>query len=150
MDRYPWPKRCIHDNGGDFNSWEFQDLLRSASIKDVPTTSRNTQANEIFERMYQTLGNVLCVLLYTILPRTVANEADLIDQALAMATQSMTVNVTTTLKEYPGSLVFGRDMLLDIPLIYDWKTIQQHRPTLVNERLRQVNQSRIIFDYIKR
>ena len=65
-----------------------------------------------------------------------ANAADIIDQALAMAMDSMRVNITTTLKGYPGSLVFGRDMFLDIPLIVDWKMIQKHRQTLVNERLR--------------
>ena len=51
------------------------------------------------------------------------NAADLIDQALATAIHSMRVNVTTTLKGSPGSLVFVRDMFLDIPLIADWKMI---------------------------
>ena len=47
LARYPWPKRCINDNGGEFTGWEFQNLLRAAPIKDVPTTSWNPQANEI-------------------------------------------------------------------------------------------------------
>ena len=67
---------------------------------------------------------------------TVANAADLIDQALATAMHSMRVNVTTTLNGSPGSSVFSRDMFLDITVIADWKMIQQHRQTLVNERLR--------------
>ena len=83
LDRYPWPKRCIHDNGGEFTGWEFQNLLRATSIKDVPTTSRNPQANAICEIMNQTVGNVLHVLLYTNTSRIVANAADLIDQAIA-------------------------------------------------------------------
>ena len=62
---------------------------------------------------------------------------------------SIRVNVTTTNKGYPGSLVFGRDMFLDIPLIADCKMIQQHMQTLVNERLRQMNQSCRIFYYIE-
>ena len=80
---------------------------------------------------------------------TVANAADLIDQALATAMHSMRVNVANTLKGSPGSLVFGRDMFLDIPLIDDWQMIQQHRQTLFNERLRRVNQGRRSFAYIQ-
>ena len=85
--------------------------------------------------MHQTVGNVLRVLLYTNPPRKVANAADLIDQAIATEMHSMRVNVITTLKGPPGSLVFGRDMFLDVPLIVDWQMIQKHRQTLVNERL---------------
>ena len=99
--------------------------------------------------MHQIVVNVLHVLLYTDSSRTLANTEDLIDQAIATAMHSIKVNVTTTLKGSPGSLVFGRDMFLDIPLIDDWKIIQQHRQTLVNEILRRMNQSRRSFDYIR-
>ena len=99
--------------------------------------------------MHQTVGNLLRVLLYTNLPRKVANAADIIDQALATAMHSMRVNITTTLKGSPGSLVFGRDLFLDIPLIDDWKMIQQHRQTLFNAILLQMNKIRRIFDYIQ-
>ena len=27
LARYPWPERCIHDNGGEFVGHEFQQLL---------------------------------------------------------------------------------------------------------------------------
>ena len=77
--------------------------------------------------MHETVGNVLCVLIYTNPPRKVANTADLIDQALATAMHSMRVNVTTTLKGSPGSLVPGRYIFLDITLIADWQMIKQHR-----------------------
>ena len=145
MARYPWPKRCIHDNVGEFTGWEFQNLLRETSIKYFPTTSRNPQANTICERMHQTVGSVLCVLLYNNPPRTLSNAADLIDQAIATEMHSMRVNVITTLKGPPGSLVFGRDMFLEIPLIVDWQMIQKHGQTLVNERLHRVNQIRRSF-----
>jgi len=47
MTRYPWPKRCVHNNGGEFVGWEFQQFLDKCNVKDVPTTSRNPQANSI-------------------------------------------------------------------------------------------------------
>lgn len=49
LSRYPRPNRCIHDNGGEFVGWEFQQLLQRAGIVDAPTTSRNPQANAICE-----------------------------------------------------------------------------------------------------
>ena len=64
MARYPWPKRCVHDNGGKFVGWEFQQFLDKCNVKDVPTTSRNPQANSICERMHQTVGNILRTLLH--------------------------------------------------------------------------------------
>ena len=41
LSRYPWPERCVHDNGGEFTGWEFQDLLQQTNITDVPTLSYN-------------------------------------------------------------------------------------------------------------
>ena len=52
LSRYPWPQRCVHDNGGEFTGWEFQKLLEQCNIKDVPTTSRNPTANLICEKMH--------------------------------------------------------------------------------------------------
>ena len=148
LARYPWPKRCVHDNGMEFNGHEFQELLTLCSIKDVPTTSRNPQANAICERMHQTVGNVLRTLLYSNPPRTVANAADLVDQALGTAMHAMRSNIHGTLKGAPGALVFGRDMFLDVPLIADWQAIQNHRRTIVNERLRKANMGRRTYDYV--
>ena len=88
-------------------------------------------------------------LLYSKPPRTVANAADLIDQALSTAMHAMRTNIHTTLKRAPGTLVFGRDMFLDVPLIADWQAIQLHRRTIVNERLRKANVGRRTYDYIQ-
>ena len=52
LSRYPLPARCIHDNGGEFIGPEFQYLLQGCRIKDVPTTSKNPQANAICEHMH--------------------------------------------------------------------------------------------------
>ena len=119
LARYPWPKRCVHDNGGEFNGHEFQELLVQCQIKDVPTTSKNPQANAICERMHQTVGNILRTLFYSNPPRTVANAADLIDRALGTAMHAMRNNIHTTHNAAPGALVFGRGMFLDVPLIAD-------------------------------
>jgi hypothetical protein len=59
LSRYPWPERCVHNNGGEFVGPEFQFLLQECRIKDAPTSSKNPQANAICERMHQMVGNVL-------------------------------------------------------------------------------------------
>ena len=38
-------------------------------------------------------------------------------------------------------------MLLNVPLIADWKAIQEHREQLVNKALLKSNQKRINYDY---
>ena len=147
LARYPWPKNCIHDNGGEFTGVEFQRLLQRTNIKDKPTTSRNPTANAICERMHQTVGNVLRTLLYTNPPENLDEASDLVDDALATAMHAMRTNVATALGSSPGALVFSRDMFLDIPLIADWRVIKQRREQLVNESLRRNNTKRRNFDY---
>ena len=149
LSRYPWPERCIHDNGGEFVGFEFQQLLSVCAIKDVPTTSYNPQANAICERMHQTVGNVLRTLLYANPPQNMLQAGELVDSALATASHAMRVNVHLGLRNSPGALAFGRDMFLNVPLIADWFAISQQREQLVNESLRRQNQKRHSFDYVQ-
>jgi hypothetical protein len=147
LARYPWPERCVHDNGGEFTGYEFQRLLEKTHIKDVPTTSRNPQANAICERMHQTVGNILRVLLHENPPKNVGNGNALVDEALSIAMHAMRSSIHTTLGGSPGSLVFNRDMFLNIPLIADWHAITKRREQLVNENLLRANKKRRRYDY---
>ena len=47
----------------------------------------------------------------------------------------------------PGAVVFGRDMLFDIPYLADWKAIGQHRQILVDQRNANENAKTVEFDY---
>ena len=55
---------------------------------------------------------------------------------------AMRTGVHTALGSSPGSLVFHRDMFLNIPLIADWHAITQKREHLVNENLIRENNKR--------
>ena len=81
--RYPWPRRCVHDRGGEFRGEAFQQLLQNAGIKSVPTTSKNPQANAICERMHQTVANVLRTLCNTNPPRNMNRARSIVDSALS-------------------------------------------------------------------
>ena len=135
LSRYPWPDRCVHDNGGEFTGWVFQDLLKRSSQTDVPTTSYNPQANSVCKQMHQTVGNVLRTLVHEDHPRSTGVAKDLADKALSIAQHAMSCSVHTTLGSSPGLLVFNRDMFLNIPLVADWHLITTRREQLVNENL---------------
>ena len=148
LSRYPWPQRCVHDPGGEFTGIEFQTLLENCQIKDVCTSAKNPQSNAICERMHQTVGNVLRTLLHGEPPQNIATAKEFVDEALSIAMHAMRVGIHTTLGSSPGSLVFNRDMFLNIPLIADWHAITLKREHLIHENLLRENQKRRRYDYV--
>ena len=80
-------------------------------------------------------------------PQNVDDVNNLVEDALAAEMHSLRATVSTTLKATPGGLAFSRNMLLNVPLIADWKAIQEHRELLVNKSLLKSNQKRINYDY---
>jgi hypothetical protein len=148
LSRYPCPEHCVHDNGGECVGPEFQFLFQGCRIKDSPRSSKNPQANAICEQMHQMVGNILKILLHAEPPQDVIRAKDFIDKALSIATQAMCTSIHTTLKSSPGSLVFNRDMILNITLIADWHAITQKCEHLINENLMRENHKRICYDYV--
>jgi hypothetical protein len=51
------------------------------------------------------------------------------------------------LKTAPGAVAFGRDMVLDMPLIADLQLIQERRQHLIDDRLIAANRRRFSYDY---
>jgi hypothetical protein len=147
LTRYPWPQHCVHDPGTGFTGPEFQTLLQNCHIRDVCTTAKNPQSNAVCERMHQTVGNVLKMLLHGNPPQNMANAAQYVDKALSIAMHAMQAGVHSTLGSSPGSLVFNRDMFLNIPLIADWHAITQRREHLIQKNLMRENQKRRGHDY---
>ena len=97
MARYLWPKRCVHDNGGEFVGWEFQEFLQKANVKDVPTTSQNPTSDSICECMHQSVGNILRTMLHGNPPENVTKANELINGALSTAQHAIRTSVHTTL-----------------------------------------------------
>ena len=97
--------------------------------------------------MHQTVGNVLHTLLHGEPPMNISKAKDFIDEALSIAMHAMRAGVHSTLGSSPGSLVFNRDMFLNIPLIADWQTITKKREHLVNENLMSENNHRRLHNY---
>ncbi len=55
-----------------------------------------------------------------------------IDIFLSDATWAICSTYHTVLKASPGAAIFGRDMLVDILFIADWKIIGEHRQRLTD------------------
>ena len=149
LARYPKPVKCIHDNGGEFKGQKFQDKLRQWGIHDAPTTSKNPMANAICERMHLVVANILCTGFNN--PEAAPNAQaaqEVINDALPSCNHAMRCAVSTALmNNTPGEMVFGRDMLLNIPVLIDLASIQDNRQLKINENLRRQNAKRRDFDY---
>ena len=144
---YPRPNRCIHDNGLEFTSQPFQEMLVAQGIHDVPTTVKNPQSNAICERMHQTVANMLRVYVHAHPPANPQDAELLVDQALSSAMRAMACAVSRATNNSPAALAFNRDMLLDIPLLADLQAAQQHRQAIIDRNLQRSNAKRRSYDY---
>jgi hypothetical protein len=70
-----------------------------------------------------------------------------IDIFLSDAAWAVCSTYHTVLKTSPGTAIFGRDMLFDIPFIADWHKIEEHRQRLTDLNNARGNKGRIDYDY---
>ena len=78
---------------------------------------KNPQSNAICKRMHQTVGNVLRTLLHGESSQNITYAKEFVDEALFIAMHAIRAGIHSILGSSPGSLVFNRDMYLNIPLI---------------------------------
>jgi hypothetical protein len=124
----------------------FQHMLAMNGIKSVPISVRNPQANAVCERLHQTVGDMLQTSLRSP-PDNVATAVELVDACLAAASRAMRSIVHQTLQVSPGALIFGRDMLLPIPILADYNLIRERRQAVIDENNRKENLRRRFKDY---
>jgi hypothetical protein len=98
--------------------------------------------------MHQTVGIVLRTLLHGEPQQNITTEKEIVDEVLSIAMHAMTAGIHTTLGSSPGSLVFNRDMFLNIPLITDWHAITLKQEHLIHENLLRENKKRRQYDYV--
>ena len=118
-------------------------LLSRYGIKDVCTAVRNPQANAICERMHQTIGDILRVVLHTNPPQNINDANQVIDNALATCMHAMRCSVSAQIGTTPGAMVFGRDMIMDVPLLANLAAIRDGRQQMIDENLIKQNKKRI-------
>ena len=116
LSRYPRPQKVVHDNGGEFVGYEFQELLVNYGILSVPTTVKNPRANSPVERLHLSMRDMIRTS-QPFIGECWMNEQKRALQAVAWAIRS-TINSTTN--HILGQLAFGRDMIMQAKFLVDW------------------------------
>jgi hypothetical protein len=122
----------------------FQSLCNRYWIKHKPTSIKNPPANAILEGIHAVLGNMLCTSELDMAKTVKASD---IDVFLSDAAWAVCSTYHTVLKASPGAVIFGQDMLFDIPFIADWQKIGEHRQQLTDCNNAHENEGRIDYDY---
>ena len=143
LSRYPRAKYVIFDNGSEFKL-HFQELIRTFSLEQKPTTVRNPQANAILERIHGVLGDMLRT---SELEMADTYHDEDVDTFITNAAWAIRSTYHTVLKSSPGAAIFGRDMLFDLPYIADWTAIGQRRQRNTDRENLKENAKRVDFDY---
>ena len=119
LTRYPWPTQVIIDRGTEFMGEFTRMITEDYGVKKRPITARNPQANAIIERVHQTIGQMVRT-------KQVQN-TDLVNNpfqgVLAAVSFALRATVHTTLQATPSQLVFGRDHILNVKHVANWKNI---------------------------
>ena len=97
--------------------------------------------------MHQTIGNSLRAMTSLNPPEGITTANQMIDVALANCLYATRATFHGSLHGSPGSLTFNRDIVLDVPVVADWLTIQQNRQQLIDQRLIAANCKKISHDY---
>ena len=69
------------------------------------------------------------------------------DNALATAMHSTRCTVSAPIGTSPGALVYGRDMIMDVPLIANLAAIRDGRQPMIDKNLIKQNKKRIEHQY---
>ena len=143
--RYPWPVEIAYDRGGEFLGHEFKNSLieNEYVIKTKLAYPGNPQANAIIERIHQVLGNL--VRTYN-LQETCVDDVSPWMGILATAAFAVRSTNHRTKDKSPGQLVFGRDIILPINHVADWRYIYQCKQTQINKYINRGKTTRINHD----
>jgi len=138
--RYPRPLKCIYDNGKEFDSKEFCEMLDSYGVKKSPTTVKNPQGNSSHERMHLVIAEMLrtqeLVIPLKIKP---SDEIRRILQSVAFAIRATKSSVT---KYSPGEMIYGRDMVTHHTAIANWDLIRERKRIAQIKNNERENKSR--------
>ena len=129
---------CRHDNGGEFDGREFQELLQSYGIRSKRTTVKNPQGNGMHEQAHLLIAKMLRTQTIEVENTTnMQNEIRRTLQSVAFAIRTTTSSVTNFA---PSHCVFGRDMIMHEKVIVKWHELWERRKVqAIIENLRENN-----------
>ena len=105
-------------------------------------------SNSIIESSHKIIGQVIRTLLLQYSPTTLDDANVILDEAVATAMHALRCTPNTSLSNFSlGSLVFQRDMFLDLPLITNIVQLTRHHQAQIDQRLLCINARRVSHDY---
>ena len=107
-------------------------------------TARNPQANSIIERVHQTIGQ----MIRTMEVQNMENIDDPFKGILSAICFAIRATVHTTLQASPSQLVFGRDHILNIKYVADWKQIRENKQRIIDKNNKLENDKRKEYQYV--
>ena len=122
----------------------FQAICDTYGIKHKPTSIKNPQVNAILECIHAFLMTMLCTAKIG-MAKSVAPSA--IEAFLTNAAWAFCSTYHTVLKASPGTAIFSRDMLFNIPFMADWKKIGECRQRLTDLNTECKNEGPVNYDY---
>ena len=105
---------------------------------------QNPQANAIIECIHQVISNMV---------KTYKLEENYLDEEnpwagiIAAAAFAIWSTYHTTLQATPGQLVFGRDMILNMTHMANWKLVTQQKQKIINANNKRENAKHIPHKY---
>ena len=139
LSRYPWPQKVITDRGTEFMAEFLTMMQEDYGVKKKPITARNPQANSIVERVHQTIGNMIRTFSVQDMD---LDEDDPWSGILSAVGFAIRATVHTTLQATPSQLVFGRDAVLSIPHIANWRYIKDRKQSIIRQNNQRENAKR--------
>ena len=148
LSRYPLPEAVLSDGGPEFVGHEWEFMLADWGLKRKRISTHTPTANAIIESSHRSMGQILRTIFDRENPQTVEEMDKVVEAAIASTMRALRCAASTSLNGIaPGSLVFGRDMLLNIPIVTDIISISENRQLQTDLRLERENRRRSHFDY---
>ena len=148
LSRYPLPEKIVTDNGPEFIGHEWEFMLADWSLTKGRITPHTPTANSVIEASHKSMGQILRTIFSQEKPTTMEEMDRVVAAALASTMRAMRSAASTSLGGVaPGALVFGRDMLLNVPIVTDIISISHNRQLQTDLRLMRENRRRSQYDY---
>ena len=143
LSPYPRGKYTTYDDGSEFKL-HFESLCDSFNNKRKLTTVKKLQANAIIERVHGVLCNMMRARALNMSP---AVDDTMIEDFLVDAAWAICSTYHAVLKSTPGAVIFGRNMIFDIPYVAHSNKIERRRQKKVECTNNRKNKRQLPHDY---
>ena len=101
--------------------------LLNAGVISQPASVQNLQSNGIVERAHQSIAQIVCTHVASNPLMKEEDAVNIAEDAFATAVHACCCAASLQLDcASPGSIAFGRDMMLSIPFMVDFVTLQKN------------------------